>query len=150
MSRAGQSRAGTTRLGTTASAGGVFDVAVALDARLDRPATRQNVALVAEDYAALQFDVDLSAAGAPDDLTGATAEWAAAVTRGGETVLDGGQTDVTVTVDEAAATVTVAIATDATATLGGGRYHHELDVISAAGRKRTAAVGWLRVDYSTT
>jgi len=152
MARSGVTRAGTTRLGSTGAAttGAVFDVVSTLSATLDAPETRQDLDIVARDYVAVRFDVDLSPAGAPDDLSGVSAEWSAAVTRGGEHVLDETQSGVTLSVDAAGGTALLTIATGETAALGGGRYHHELDLIDSKGRRRTAATGTLHIKHSTT
>jgi len=149
MARSGVTRAGTTRLGSTAG-GAVFDVVATLEAALDTPARRQDLDIIARDYVAVRFDVNLSPAGAPDDLNNVDAEWSAAVTRGGDAILDETQSGVSLSVDSAGGTALLTIATGETADLGGGRYHHELDLVDIQGRRRTAATGTLHIEHSTT
>ena len=114
--------------------------------------SNQDFRTVAHDDDAVEFDVNLDDPRAPDDLSGAIAEWTASTVQGGAAVLEHTHADVTLSLDASTDTAILEIGGDATADLGGGVYHHELDVIgdNGDGRRHTSADGTWAVKRATT
>ena len=114
--------------------------------------SNQDFRTVAHDDDAVEFDVNLDDPRAPDDLSGAIAEWTASTAQGGAAVLEHTHADVTLSLDASTDTAILEIGGDATADLGGGVYHHELDVIgdNGDGRRHTSADGTWAVKRATT
>jgi hypothetical protein len=148
MARLGEFRFGETRLGAAAR----FDVGPPpeLEGCLDEIRDRQHIDVTARDQFVRRIVVD-DGEGGRQDLSGATAEWSAAAVRGGSASLSDADAGVSISVSDAAAgELTLTVATDVTAGLGGGRYHHEVDVIDAAGVRRSVCEGWLHIQRATT
>lgn len=100
----------------------------------------QNFEVVAGDSKRLVFTLETEDAG-PVTLTGASAEWVVASTRGSAallTVSDG-------TVDDVAGTVTVDVTAAETAALDPRVYYHELELEDTGGNVATVASGDMTV-----
>jgi hypothetical protein len=148
MTRFGETRFGETRFGTATA----FDVGTppGLEGRIDETVPRQDIDVPARDQFARRVVVG-DGDGGQQSLAGASVEWTAAPVRGGAAALSDADAGVSVEVTDAAAgELTISVATDATADLAGGRYHHEVDVVSALNERRTVCEGWLHVRLATT